>query len=265
MNDHNAAVLRVCLTSICLLLCCTAHGTRAVPPTLTEVVGGSEHIGLVTIRSAEDYSVTDSEGRIWCGIIYEGDWVDSLTGDSERTTFMSKQVLEVRGRYLIYLAEDRLPRKLLSTNSRSEANRARLIERGKHCRRSKKLPRTIFKASKFVDETWLADDYKTGTWVEFPHFSESTLTEIIIKPTGLNIDAVVLTRDQFIDEFYDESKHQVIRTVGYELIIFRAVDWAEYCAALVDAVQAQNGPPSGVDQTNPTFCEKKPWTRLAGQ
>jgi len=243
---------------ICVLFTSPSHGTRTLPPTLSEVVEGSENIGLVKIQKAEVYEVVDAEGVVPCGIIYEGDWVDSLTGDSGRIEFVSKQVLEVRTLYLVYLADSPLPRKFLSTSTWAEKQRSERLAREQLCERSQSLPRTMYTASKFVDETHIADIYKTGTWVEFPHFSESTLTEIVVKPTGLSIDGDVVSRDQFIHEFYDENKHQVIRTAGYELIIFRAVDWSEYCGALVETVRAQAGRTLVSDQSRHTFCEKKP-------
>ena len=260
MSVFRMTLIKMCLLSLCAIFCHEAYGTRTLPPTLNELVAGAEHIGLATIRTAEDYYVTDEQGDIWCGVLYEGNWVDNLTGDSGHVEFASKQVLKVRGLYLLYLAKNRLPRDLLSTNSMSEATRARRLEREKHCHRSEGLPRTVYKAAGFVDETYLADEYKTGTWLEFPRFSENTLTEIVIKPTALSIDGEVIPRERFIHEHFDEYKHGVIRAAGDQLIIFRAVDWSEYCNALVDEVRSKLGSKSSADQIEKSFCEpKSPW------
>jgi hypothetical protein len=253
-------VVKVCLLSLFVIYFNEVHGTRTLPPTLIDLVAASEHVGLATIRKAEDYYVTDEQGDVWCGVIYEAKWVDSLTGDSGRVEFSSKQVLEVRGLYLLYLAKSSLPRKLLSTNSRSEAERTRRLKREKLCNRTEQLPRTVYKAAGFFDETHLAEDYKTGTWLEFPRFSDNALTEIVIMPTELSISGEVIPRDRFLNEYYDEYKHGVIRTAGYQLIIFRAVDWTEYCSALIEAVELKADSRLPTSRTPPTFCEpKSPW------
>ena len=237
-----------------------AYGTIAMPPSLPELVAGSEHIGLAAIHKAEDYYVTDAEGVIWCGVIYEGQWVDSLTREAGVIEFVSYQVLEVRGLYLLYLADKRLSRRLLSTNSRSEAHRRHRLEREKLCERSVDLPRTVFRAAGFVDETFLANESKTGVWLEFPYFSENTLTEIVIMPTGLSIGGEEIPRDRFLSEYHDEHKHGVVRTAGEQLIIFRAVDWAEYCDELIEIMRATQRLRPSVGYSKHSFCKpKSPW------
>jgi hypothetical protein len=49
---------------LCLFLGLDASGTRWLPPTLPELVAGSDHIGIVEIRESEAYDVTDDEGAI---------------------------------------------------------------------------------------------------------------------------------------------------------------------------------------------------------
>jgi len=247
-----------CFT-VCLfvLLSASAHGTRNIPPTLPEIVEGSRHIGLVKLRKSEVYDVVDSEGVVPCGIIYEGVWVDSLTGDVGSIEFRSNQTLEVRGLYLVYLAGHLLPRKLMSTNSRSEAQRSNRIAREQLCERTQNMPRTIFTSSKFVNEESIADEYKTGIWVEYPHFSDSALEEIVIMPTELSISGELISRDQLLDEFFDENKHQVIRTAGYSLFIFKAVNWIEYCTALVALASTKSNRESATNSPRHSFCEPK--------
>ena len=260
MSGFRISLVKVCLLGIFAANCHEAYGTRTLAPTLDELVAGAAHIGLATIRKVEDHYVTDEQEDVWCGVLYQGNWIDSLTGDSGRFEFTSKQVLEVRGLYLLYLAKSNPPRKLLSTNSHSEAGRAHRLEREKLCQRTEKLPRTIYKAAGFVDETHLVDDYKTGTWVEFPRFSENALTEILIMPTELNIGGEVIPRDRFLHEYYDEYKHGVVRTAGHQLIVFRAVDWMQYCGTLIEAVHSKADSRLATNPTSGKFCEpKSPW------
>ena len=234
----------------------SAQATIPVAPTLAEVVRGSQSIGLVKLRKAEVYEVTDAEGVVDCGTIYEGDWVDSLTGDSGAVVFTSKQTLEVRALYLVYLGQERLPRKLLSTNSMSEAHRSTQLAREQACHRSNKLPRTLFSPSRFLNEEHVADEFKTGIWVEYPRFSKNEMREIVIMPSELSIDGEVLTRDRFLQEYYGEYKHQVMRTAAYSLVIFRAVDWREYCAKLVELAIENQAEEGSSELERSSFCER---------
>ncbi len=234
------------------------YASWPIPPTLEEVVAGSEHIGLVTINKSEDYRRADEYGDIQCGVIYEGSWIDSLTGDKGRIKFASKQVLEVRGVYLVYLANKPLPRRLASTSSWAESAREKRVGREKKCRRSRRLPQTIFHASKFTDEEAVADVFRTGIWVQMPYFSNNTLKEIVIMPTELKIGEDVISRERLIEEFFDEYKHQVIRTAGWDQFIFKAVEWEEYCMALVNAVRSAQNLGSVVHQRNEDFCSTAP-------
>jgi hypothetical protein len=239
---------------LCLFLGLDASGTRWLPPTLPELVAGSDHIGIVEIRESEAYDVTDDEGAIPCGVLYRAKWVDSLTDDSGEVEFTSSQVLEVRTLYLVYLARSRLPPSVMSTNSWSEARRERNEARLRLCTRSDDLPRTIFSSAGFLNEENTAENFKTGTWVEDPGFTDSDLEVITIFPSEISIAGERIPRDRFLEEFHDQAKHQVLRTAGYSLLIFRAVDWQQYCKELITLAAQKRAKAA----PNSAFCAPKP-------
>lgn len=250
------AIMKSVIVVCVLILAPSAIATITVPPTLSEVIAGSESIGLVEIKSAEVYEVQDSEGLISCGVIYSGRWLDSLSGDIGNLQFTSDQILEPTGRYLVYLGQSKLPRKIMSTNSWSERRRMQQLERRELCTRSNVLPGTIFESSKFIDERHVADNLKTGIWVKAPHFSKSPLEQIVIHPTSLRIGDVEMSRIELLTDHIDKPEFQVIRTAGYSLLIFKAVDWKEYCTHLLEMSSSlhEDWPIA----SNLGFCDRRP-------
>lgn len=212
-----------------------ADGTRSLPPTISEVVDGSDHIGLVEIMSARVYRAEDADGEIQCGILYQGNWLNSLSGDSGEVEFTSSQNLQVDTVYLVFLGSAPLPRRLMSTNSRSEAMRSeRLTRKDRLCARSKDMARTVFRSSRFLNEQYVANNLRKGIWVQDPGLFDSPAEEIAIFPTELSIAGKRIPREQFLEEYFDERKHQVVRTAGADLIMFRAIAWEGYCARLAE-------------------------------
>lgn len=246
--------------SILLVVASTVHATIYVPPTLSELVDTSDHIGLAVIQKSEAYDVTDSEGVFPCGVIYEATWVDSLTSDTGTFRFTSQQILEVRGLFLLYLAKEAVPLRKSSTNSISEERAAKNGPRRLQCIQSIGLPKTNFRATKFINEEWVAETFKTGVWVEDPGFRKSDLDVVVIYPNELSIAGQTIPRERFLEEYFDESKHQVIRTAGYSLIVFKAVEWSQYCAKLVELAGRKK---KTVNPSN-TFCQRKTQWKAPG-
>lgn len=179
---------------------------------------------------------TDEHGTIPCPSIYTAEWIESFTGDVGSIRFVSHENFGMKAKVLVYLAHEALPRNMLSTNSRSEAQHHKLQKRLKACDSGENLPRTLRStSSQFTNDEYLADVYKNGVWLEWKGMFRGEFKEITIHPENYNIDGEVITRFRLIDEFFDEAKHGFIRSAGkLNLIIYRAVDWKEYRERLVE-------------------------------
>lgn len=212
-----------------------AQTTIAIPPTIEEVVSNAMGVGVVRILSAQVYEPTDEFGVVPCPSIYTGEWIESFTGDRGSIRFVSDERFELDSKVLIFLTEKNLPRRLMSTNSLSENQRRTAEKRREACTLTKGLPFTTpHTSSRFFDDRHLADQFKTGTWLEYRNFFHNELQVTTIFPQSYNIDGEIIPRDVFLSQFFDEAKHGAIRSAGSELIIYRAVNWKEYRSRLTN-------------------------------
>lgn len=240
------------ITTVLLSIFCMSQAvaTISLPPELSEVVIASESVGIVLLESAENYYVKDKEGPISCGIIYQAKWVDSLTGDEGEVRFVSRQNLLIRSHYLIYLGSSLPPRKLVSTNSISEAASQKRLKRERRCKRTKKLSRTVYRSTKFPANAYLSDEFRVGLWVEYPRFRKSDIPEIVITPTTYTIDGKEIDRVRALTAGPISHEYQLLSSAGPELLIFRATEWDQYCNALIKEFETQKRPVS-----NKAFCD----------
>ena len=235
------------------LLAMSANATRYAPPTLTDLVERSEHIGLAVITKSEAYDIVDSHGEFPCGVVYEATWVDSISEDVGTFRFASEQTLEIRGLYLLYLSHHPSREKNLSTNSISEARLRRIEGRRSQCTKMDGLPRTVFGAAKFTNDEWTADTHKTETWIESPGLRRSGVDELVVFPVEININGRVMSREKLIEDHSDHGKHQWLRAAEYWPMVFKAVDWAQYCQQLLLHAETKF---KGA-QNKSRFCERK--------
>jgi len=241
--------MRIAVALILALTIGLAHGTIVIPPTLAELVAGSKSIGLVQIQRAELYEETDAEGVIACGVLYVGEWVDSLTGDVGRIEFTSgRQVLAVKSTYLVFLAANPLRRKLVSTNSWMERERSTRLRRERQCSRSAHLLQTATHSAEMVYDYGIATELNQQIWVEKPYVSKSGLLSTTIFPSRFKVDGTEIPRDQITDE----SGYQLLQPGGYGY--FTAVRWTDYCAKLVETVL---GPHQDSSSQLHSFCQPK--------
>jgi hypothetical protein len=241
---------RVLILICALVFAPSALGTRAIPPTLEEVVNQAQHIGILRIVSGEVYEPTDDEGKIPCKNIYKAEWEESYTNDVGSIVFASNVRFELGERALVYLSHETMQRKIVSTSTWAQRSENKRRARLEECKKTKGLLFTVGSTSKFINEEHVADSFKTGVWVEKPNFWKLDLDVITVMPVAYNIDGEVIERERFINEFYD-GKYQVVRTAGYELLIFRAVDWSEYREELIRLIKAKNTNPPSVEAAEP--------------
>jgi hypothetical protein len=218
-----------------LVLSMGVYATRSIPPTIEEVVSNSTNIGIVRILSARVYEPTDDEGAIPCPSIYKAEWIETFKGQGEEAEFSSDEKFALNSTVLVYLTDRELPRKLLSTNSRSEERRRAAEERSERCTLTKELPFTTpGTSSRFFDDQHLDEFYKTRTWIQYLGFFHKEFEVTTVFPQSYNVDGEVIPRDIFLSEFFDEARHGVVRSAGYQLLIYRAVDWTEYKSRLME-------------------------------
>lgn len=229
-----------------LTICAPVLSSILVPPSMVEVVNQAQHIGIVRITSAGIYEPTDIEGKIPCRKIYIGEWEENYTNDAGSIEFASHESFELGARMLVYLSSHEMPRKMMSTNSYSELRYKEREARLENCVKTRDLVFTMpGTSSKFIDEEHVAEVLKTGVWLEYLQFFGRDLETISIFPASYSIDGEIISREQFIKEFYDDYKHQVLRTAGGALRGFRAIDWKEYREKLIGLIEVRHNRVAG--------------------
>jgi hypothetical protein len=226
-NSFGLSLKRILLFA--LLTASPTHGTTVVPPTISEVVSNSRHVGIVRLVKGEVYEPTDAEGSIPCPYIYSGEWIENYTDDRDSLIrFASKEKFELNSNVLIFLTHKRLPRNIMSTNSRSEHSRLQREKRLENCEETKALPFTIAgTSSTFLDDQYMAEEYRAEKWLSYRSFFHHDLKVTTIYPQSYNVDGQIIERDVFLSE-WDSALHNAATTSGYELIVYRAVKWKPY-------------------------------------
>ncbi len=212
-----------------------------IPPNLEEIVANAKHIGTVRILAAEVDEPVDQDGVVMCPSVYKAEWKDSLTGDEGEVRFASFQDFALNGVVLVFLSDEKLPRKLVSTNSLSEGLRQAEAKRREACTLSSQLLFTTPGTSaRFVDGGLLPDKRKTGVWIEYQPFIHDGLKVSKIMPESFDIDGEVISKDTFITGFFREGKYGFVESAGHELLRYEAVNWAEYRARLIELIGNRN-------------------------
>jgi hypothetical protein len=225
-NSFSLALRSILLFA--LLIASPAHGSL-VSPTLAWVVSNSQHVGIVRLVKGEIYEPTDAEGSVPCPNIYTGEWIENYTANKHSLVrFASEQKFELNSQALIFLKKRLIPRNMLSTNSRSDHGGLQRETRLEACEKTKALPFTIpGTSSTFLDDQYLAEKYRAEKWLPYLGLFHHDLKVTTIYPQSYNIDGRIIERDVFLSE-WDNALHNAASTPGYELIIYRAVQWKPY-------------------------------------
>ena len=153
--------------------------------------------------------------------------------------FVSAESLEINSQYLVYLAENSPPPyQLRKIHSAQPGDRLKVESQVESCRKKLPLLSTFqYTTSKYLNEKHVAKVFRTGRWVEYRQFFYTEFEVISIYPEVYNIDGGIIQRERFISEYYDEYKHQIIRTAGYALMGFGAVEWYEYRTRIEELIR----------------------------
>lgn len=79
---------------------------------------------------------------------------------------------------------------------------------------------------------------------------------IAIHPVTLRVGDTEISREELLLNRLEEPEFQVLRTAGWSMLIFRAVDWKDYCGHLFGLAKARH--PDWPVDANPQFCTRRP-------
>lgn len=234
------------------LLCCaqSALATSILAPTVEQLVDKSDHIGVLKILNAEVVQLKDEDGSYVCSVIYQGEWLDSITGDFGMIQFEGSVGLAIYEPYLVHLAST--PRPPLADRANNlmlpPDEIAKVQRRSATCPVLPKLPHVINRVVS-LDGSSIASWTASDLWVEPGWIIVSDLQGYNVGRPDPVIDFKTIPKDDFVAKFGYGPLWAIEPKANY------IVQWATYCGRIVKAALRSEAS-SDVATIKTRFCER---------
>ena len=197
------------LTAWALLLLPTlTSATTIAPPSFKEVVQQATWIGKVYIEEAKVLTIEFEGERANCGGKYKAIPREVfLGGPVVDIAFFSRETLEIDSEYMIYLAEEDLTPKIMSTNSLSKPGRRKRQRQSHRCQQASGLPFTLRgSSSKFSERRLIDRDLDSyEDWMSTPWFRPH-VPRMVFVPTQIMINGEHRDKDELLEQRFDRSE-----------------------------------------------------------